>query len=444
MPSSVRALRSGGLLFIVVLFVLYNLKWNRPDGPKPEALSFLAGDQRLLVFAPHPDDDLVGAGPALLRFRGQKTVVVVTPGDGFRVSVAWEAGVTHPKADDYAKYALRRVKEQLKGLSALLGKSPVQIVHLGFPDKGLEPMLEREGLFQSPYTHRTERTDAHQKETHLPNEGESLVGALETVIQKVHPTLILAPHPSDSHPDHRALGGLVDLAVADLHAQAPRASTPRLLFYLVHRGDWPAPKGLHDQLALNPPATMKAMDSRWWRFDLSPAERGRLLRAVRAHRTQMTFLRPILTAFIRSNGLLAEIPDHALAPGQTISLKEPIRDTLTRYSDPSRDLVEVQVRRSQDGHTLALRAKTVAPPHGKGTVYVFRLWSLEGQALQRQTVTTPRPQAVVKVGDGGPVMVRVTLFRGKQRIDQSALRVLLAVPSLSVKSPFALPGPARG
>ena len=78
-------------------------------------------------------------------------------------------------------------------------------------------------------------------------------------MQADQPTDIYVTHPSDDHPDHAAASVFVQTALNDLKAKGvPWAQTCRLHFYLVHRGDWPVPQGLHEDAALPPPAQMAA------------------------------------------------------------------------------------------------------------------------------------------------------------------------------------------
>ena len=71
----------------------------------------------------------------------------------------------------------------------------------------------------------------------------------------------------------------------------------------VHR--WPAPRGLHPDLALAPP---RAAALQWQAWDLTAAELKGKERALRAHRTQMEVMTPFLLAFVRRNELFADEP----------------------------------------------------------------------------------------------------------------------------------------
>src|SRR5215831_11579943 len=59
---------------------------------------------RLLVFAPHPDDEVLGAAGLIARVRSQGGavhVVLLTSGDGFPEAVEAAEGIKNPKPSDY-------------------------------------------------------------------------------------------------------------------------------------------------------------------------------------------------------------------------------------------------------------------------------------------------------------------------------------------------------
>ena len=72
--------------------------------PSLLAMSFSPAT-RLLVVAPHPDDETLGAGGLIQRVRhagGAVKVVFMTSGDGFPAGVALARHIQHPQAQDVA------------------------------------------------------------------------------------------------------------------------------------------------------------------------------------------------------------------------------------------------------------------------------------------------------------------------------------------------------
>src|SRR5262245_52083561 len=73
---------------------------TRPDPPPPD----VSYDTRLLVVAPHPDDEVLAAGGLMqhvLAAGGQVRVVYLTNGDGYRDGVRLEEREARPKPKDF-------------------------------------------------------------------------------------------------------------------------------------------------------------------------------------------------------------------------------------------------------------------------------------------------------------------------------------------------------
>ena len=66
--------------------------------------------------------------------------------------------------------------------------------------------------------------------------------------------------------------------------------------YLIHRGDWPVPQGLHRQACLVPPASLLHVDTRWEIVTLSPRDEERKRAAIQCYRSQTAVMRRFLTA----------------------------------------------------------------------------------------------------------------------------------------------------
>jgi LmbE family N-acetylglucosaminyl deacetylase len=198
--------------------------------------------KRVLVVAPHPDDETLATGGLLQRsiaVGGTVRVVFVTDGE----NNPWPQRVLERRwrLGDVARarWAERRRTETLEALACL--EVPLtSAVFLHFPDQGLTPLLLAGG--------------------------EPLVAMLAAELRTWRPTLVAAPAAVDRHPDHSALAVLLRLAV-DRLATARGAFAQ--LAYIVH-GDAPA-----DALEL----------------PLAHVERIRKYRAILCHRSQLVLSR---------------------------------------------------------------------------------------------------------------------------------------------------------
>ncbi|MGB3380768.1 MAG: PIG-L family deacetylase [Rhodanobacter sp.] len=173
---------------------------------------------RLLVIAPHPDDETLATGVLLqqvLAAGGEVRILLLTAGDNNpwpqrALERRWRLG-----AADRRRWAQRRAAELQHALAAL-GVPATALQSLDWPDLGVTGLLLRS-------------TDL-------------AVAAIRDAIDRFAPDLIAVPSLQDRHPDHSAAHVLVRLALAG------HATPPALLAYLVH-GD----KG--DRRALKMPAT---------------------------------------------------------------------------------------------------------------------------------------------------------------------------------------------
>ncbi len=257
--------------------------------------------ERLLVLAPHPDDEVLAAGGFMGRVAregGEVRVVYLTSGDAFDLA----AGSPLPSPEALRRLALRRMVEARRGLEAL-GLPRESALFLGFPDQGLYPLFTTHYYlpYESPYTGLKAVAYPGCHRPGLPYTGKALEALLVEVLRSFRPTRILLPSPLDAHRDHQAT------AYFGMRAAALLGLEDRLLYYIVHGGyQYPLPKGLHPRLPLYPPPRGRGLP--WQRFPLSEEEVRRKERAVRAHKSQMRLLSRFLLAFVRENELYSPLP----------------------------------------------------------------------------------------------------------------------------------------
>ncbi|MGQ9554813.1 MAG: PIG-L deacetylase family protein [Anaerolineae bacterium] len=276
---------------------------------------------RLLVVAPHCDDEAIAAG-ALIRWvllnGGQVRVVIVSNGDGSLTGTMVEFRRLYPRTADYWRSGIVRQSESLKAMAAL-GVPPQDVFFLGYPDRGILPLWQTywndERPYRSPYT-RLERSSYPL--TYNPQavySGHSLLSDLHSILEDFQPDTVVAPHPADTHLDHWAVGAFVALAVS----AAEDLPQPRLLLYLVHRADYPLPRGHLLFAPLLPPLRLVDSTSTWYRVTYPDEIVAAKDQAVAAYRSQMPLLGDFLRSFVRQNELfcqLAPAPMPALAADQ--------------------------------------------------------------------------------------------------------------------------------
>lgn len=258
---------------------------------------------RLLVIAPHPDDETLGVGGIIWQATQQHIpvhIVFLTNGDGNRVGVGQFHKQLFPNSTQYREYGTMRQDEALVAISHL-GLSKSDTSFLGLPDQGLKRILEPQhaslpyrsaltGVDHTPYTHSYSQ--------YLPYTQEAIQKALGHIIDINKPTHILLPLPEDTHNDHQAAASFI-LSVC--HHHSPDI---KLWAYPVHYRLFPKPRGLDTDLPLHPPKLHPRKD--WHIIPLEPAARQAKHQAVEAYRSQLhiPLLGKLMFSLVRSNELL--------------------------------------------------------------------------------------------------------------------------------------------
>ena len=158
------------------------------------------------MIAPHPDDETLGAGGLIQRVvsaHGTVRVVLVTAGDGYVEAVRYETGELRPRAPVYVAYGERRLREA-RAAGRKLGGNLVRVGLLGFPDGGLEQLLQAHwwrdvserspttGAVRPPYPEAVDRSVAY--------DGDDLRRELLRVLRETRPTTVAFPDPLDRIP----------------------------------------------------------------------------------------------------------------------------------------------------------------------------------------------------------------------------------------------------
>lgn len=160
---------------------------------------------RLLVVAPHPDDETIGTGELIQRVReagGSVRVLLLTDGDDNPWPQRWLERRLWVFPQDRARWGRRRREEMARALHTL-GVKAESLHALGWSDMGL--------------------TDG------LRADGTAMLGSLVDQLDAFAPTVIAVPALGDHHPDHGSAHVLVRLAV-----QRWQGGDPQLISYLIH------------------------------------------------------------------------------------------------------------------------------------------------------------------------------------------------------------------
>ncbi len=445
-----------GLWTLVILLplvvVAVQLRW----GNLRELYAFFArwstpgSGQRIIVFAPHCDDETVGTGGLLRQAKlngAEVWVVLMTNGDGARYSVAFNNHSLKTKPDQYIELGYGRQRETIKSLHKL-GVSGAHVITLGYPDKGLEPMWVSfwEKPYRSPFTKDSSSPYYNSYTPNASYTGTQLLSDIERILKKVNPTDIYTPSPNDQHPDHWATSVFVAEALHDLGWN----SRKHVGLYLVHRGDWPVPQGLHKKLNLVPPAALSEMDTKWAQYPLDSATVKSKQQGVEEFKSQS---KRFLRSFVRQTELFGtrnpeiDIPKSSgfRVDGRTGDwegldpvIRDPSDDGIPAHSQPGADLVAVYAAHDADKMYFRLDFRGAV---STAAAYELRIHPLESKngttsvVFKKGRPTPPGWQVsygmrTIEIScplrrwHSKPVLIAVATKARWYRVDRSAYRIL--------------------
>jgi len=266
---------------------------------------------RVLVFAPHPDDETIGVGgliARLVRAGAPLRVVFVTNGDGYQRAVEHDFEVAHPSDADYVTFGELRQREAVAAL-ARLGVSHRQIRFLGFPDGGLGELWQLHWLPSHPYTSPYTKESSPPEPEGIGYDGKDLTSVVSRLLRDFRPSVVVMPHPYDTHLDHAYTSYFVTEALTSLQAERVLPARVSVLTYLVHHPSWPAIRG-PDFDRMNPLGNVP--DTAWVETELAPAEREAKRAALEEYRTQLEVMNGFLRNFLCRNELFATVDRRVL------------------------------------------------------------------------------------------------------------------------------------
>ncbi|OPX88423.1 MAG: Mycothiol S-conjugate amidase [Pelotomaculum sp. PtaB.Bin104] len=312
-------------------------------------------DNKVLVIAPHPDDEALGTGGVIARSVAEGhdvLLVVMTYGDSFKKAARVFSGKKYPLPEDYVRLGIARRQETINAMS-ILGLPPEKILFLGYPDAGLENLWDSQwdsgsqSTLGGPLTDSVLYQDAYNPGS--PFIGQEVVNNLVEIIKNYNPSEIYYPDPFDDHPDHWATAAFVKYALTLLNFQC------REYTYLVHRYLWPQPNIEEPSRPLLMPKELVGMGTNWIDFPLKTREINLKKEALKRYPSQEAVMEPFLWAFIRSTELFAQTNMEKVNEKGAV-LKDPVSDTVERFIEGSADITEVVLVKL--GNTLRITVNT--------------------------------------------------------------------------------------
>ena len=266
-------------------------------------------DDRVLIMAPHPDDETIAVAGVIQRAKkagAEIKVVCFTNGDHNELSfIVYEKRLTL-KSGEFIHMGEVRRNETISAMKSL-GLGGQDLVFLGYPDFGTMEILTKYWGDAKPYksllTKQSRVPYPDCLSPGAPYVGESILSDIEKVLLDFRPTKIFVSDPVDSNRDHRALYLFMHIALWDLEGKMPG---PEVYPYLIHVIGWPMPRGYHPELSIDVPEQLKDNAVSWRTLALTGAEVEAKRDAISLYKSQIEYAPSYLFTFARKNELFGE------------------------------------------------------------------------------------------------------------------------------------------
>jgi LmbE family N-acetylglucosaminyl deacetylase len=297
-------------------------------------------DDRVLVLAPHPDDEAIACAGVIRQALARKLqvrLVFFTYGDNNEWSFTLYR--KHPVITPAAMRAMGEVRhDEALAASTALGFDSAMLLFLGYPDFGTSHIWREvwgsNAVFRSMLTKATTVPYADAFRPGAPYRGEEVLADLTSLLRAFRPTKVFVSHPADQNGDHRALYLFTRVALWNLEHELQPEAWP----YLVHFPRWPQKSGWHPTLPLLPPEKL-AEQLPWRQLPLSAAAREAKREAIGKHKSQAAYSARYLYSFVRQNELFGDFP--VLHPkAENAAQKETARACATPDNEPDDELTE--------------------------------------------------------------------------------------------------------
>jgi len=262
-----------------------------------------AQQERILIVAPHIDDESIGAGGFAIDSLANGAdvyVVFLTAGDCSRFAARLMHKTLEPTASNYLSVGRARIDEAGVAMK-LLGIPQDHYFVLGYPDRGLRSMVDhRNAVVRSSGTKARAVPYPDALTPGAPYSFGSLMADMRHVIELTQPTTVIAPVAFDRHPDHAAAAEITDDVLEEMHL------APHRLGYLVHAKRIPTALVSTPERALLPPTKMKSFS--WATYTLSDRVQRMKTSLLMTYKSQRPYVFLLRNAFVRRNELFYVYP----------------------------------------------------------------------------------------------------------------------------------------
>lgn len=415
----------GHLLLITLLAVLVTFATTATSAepPKQPTLASLdRSNQRILIVAPHPDDEALGAAGLARQFLlagSEVWVVLATNGDANQGSARSWFNTRYLSARQWVEYGEERQRETITAL-ARLGITEERVFFLSYPDSGIDDLWgpNWSNAWRSPFTQVAASPYSRSFTPGAAYTGEAAWRDFAAVMAQIQPTLVLIPHPADTHQDHWSAGAFATTALEAWRAADQAWAKKAVAYeYLVHWPKWPWPAGVDTSVGLSLPMGLENTNT-WEPLEVDEASRSLKSRAITDYRTQAPTDSSLsyLLSFSRAQELFA-VPSAICVP--TASAQRPaVISTPSPAARKPGTPVTIAFSRSDPDELQIEFALSSRPPTGSNWLCSFYGIEPTSAAIGNLSITN------VRIWPGQTPQVQVTgLYESSAHGSQLATRV---------------------
>lgn len=404
---------------VAILFQNGCATLTRLSQKEPAKLQLTETD-RILILAPHPDDEVLGCAGIIQEAVSKNLpirIVFFTNGDNNELSFLLYR--MHPVVMPSAVQLMGEVRaREAVAAAKIFGLSETNLTFMGYPDFGTLRIWNAHWRDAKPYramlTRATQVIYTNALTPGAPFSGESVIKDLSLIFREFQPTRIFVSHPADANPDHMALYLFTQVALWDMDSEI----SPLLHPYLIHYPRWPVPNGFAPEKPLLAPDTFDD-DIAWQTGPLESSDVDLKRKAVQAHRSQFNYSAKLLLSFVRCNELFGDYPvvDMTLKTdaGETsVEIDEPEERQAEQLTDEERDkYIGITERRMHvERNDLVITLKFTRPLTSMVQCSTFCFGYRKGQLFADQ------PKIRIDLGAAG-----IQCYDNEQKISRPAIKL---------------------
>jgi LmbE family N-acetylglucosaminyl deacetylase len=317
---------------------------------------------RVLIIAPHPDDETITTAGIIKYCTDNKIpvkVVIMTDGDS------------------YHSLAATRYNET-QNATNILGLKMEDVIFMGYPDGNLNLLFSVYWDEEKHFTKPDGYSNIVYSYAYKPNQtisGANLANDLEEVINTYQPTIIIGPDGEDQQTDHKATQAFLEYSASQVNYTGKRYN------YLVHLPPyWPNPRSYYPDYYLIPPPSLEN-ESHWVVFPLNSTTENLKESALKSYSSQVP-IDSYLFSFIRKNELFNQYPRLQLKSNSSeIMINDTVAEDKSPLENPTMDIKSTKLK--WEGENIYLYLKTQEPMK-KEDVFNVHIIKSEGSRLDIQ------------------------------------------------------------